>query len=86
MYGRQQQMSKKRTIDDAEIRVTGIEALNRALGSAAALRFLALLHRDPTDYVEISRRLYEGQSVDEVFERARKRWPEPTKGTEESGG
>ena len=78
-------MSKKTTMDDAEIRVTGIEALNRALGPAAALRFLTLSHRDPTDYVEISRRLYEGQSVDEVFERARKRWPEPTKGTEESG-
>jgi hypothetical protein len=25
-------------------------------------------------YVEISRRFYEGQSVDEIFERAKKRW------------
>ena len=62
-------------MDDAEIRVTGIEALNKALGPAAALRFLTLLHRDATDYVEISQRLYEGQSVDEIYERARKHWP-----------
>ncbi|MCK4820500.1 hypothetical protein KA005_32345 [bacterium] len=59
-------------MDDTEIRVSGIEALNKALGSAAALRFLTLLHREHTDYVEISRRLYEGQTIEEIFERAKK--------------
>ncbi len=44
-------------MDDAEIRIKGIEALSQALGPSAALRFLTLLHRKPTDYVEISRRL-----------------------------
>ena len=58
-------------LDDDTIRVNGIEALNKALGHAGALRFLALLHREPTDYVEISRRLYEGQTVEEIFDRAR---------------
>jgi len=57
-----------------ELRLIGIEALNKALGPAAALRFLSLLHREPTDYVEISRRLYEAQSVDDIFERARANW------------
>ena len=85
MLGRYYHMSKKRTMDDAEIRVTGIEALNKALGPAAALRFLTLLHRDPTDYVMISRRLYEGQSVDEIFERASKHWPEPLDESERPG-
>ena len=47
----------------------GIEALNKALGSAQALRFLALFHSEPTDYVEISKRLYEGQSIEEIFNR-----------------
>ncbi len=61
-------------MDDVEIRIKGIEALNKALGPSAALRFLTLLHREPTDSVEISRRLYEGQTVDEIFERAKKRW------------
>lgn len=64
----------KSVMDDTEIKILGIEALNKSLGPAAALRFLALLRRDPTDYVEISRRLYEGQELDEIFERAREHW------------
>ncbi len=63
-------------MDDTEIRISGIEALNKARGSTAALRFLTLLHRELTDYVEISRRLYEGQTVEEMFERAREHWKE----------
>lgn len=66
-------MGKPKTIDDAEIRIIGIEALNRALGPSAALRFLTMLHREPTDYVEVSRRLYEGQTIEEIFERAKAR-------------
>jgi len=31
---------------------------------------------EPNDYVEISRRLYEGQTIDEIFERARQHWKE----------
>ena len=61
-------------MDDTEIRLRGIEALNKALGPAAALRFLTLLQGEPTDYVEISRRLYEGQTIDEIFDRAKKQW------------
>ena len=61
-------------LDDAELRIAGIEALSKALGPADMLRFLSLLHREPTDYVKISRRLYEGQGVDEVFERAAQHW------------
>ena len=61
-------------IDDTEVRIKGIEALNKALGPAAAYRFLTLLHNEPTDYVEISRRLYEGQTVDDIFARAQNQW------------
>ena len=67
-------MEKAKIRDDTEIRVSGIEALNKALGPTAALRFLTLLHREPTDYVEISRQLYEGQTIEEIFQRARKHW------------
>ena len=67
-------MKKKKIMDDTEIRISGIEALNKALGPAAALRFLTLLQREPTDYVEISRRLYKGQTIDEIFDRAKKHW------------
>ena len=63
-------------MDDTEIRIKGIDVLNQALGTSSALRFLSLFHREPTDYVEISKRLYEGQTVDEIFERAKKQWKE----------
>ena len=59
-------------MDDKEIRIRGIEALNKALGSSASLRFLNLILREPTDYAEISRRLYKGQKIDEIFDRAKK--------------
>jgi hypothetical protein len=32
------------------------------------------LHREPTDYVKISRRLYKGQTLGQIFGRAKKHW------------
>lgn len=63
-------------MNDTEIRITGVEALNKALGPAGALRFLSLLYHEPTDYVEISQRLYEGQTIEDIFERAKQNWEE----------
>jgi len=51
-----------------------MEALNKALGEENALRFLALFHSEPTCHVEISRMLYEGQSIEEIFKRAKEHW------------
>jgi hypothetical protein len=65
-------MSEVGEMDDAEIRARGLDALYRALGPARAHKFLAMFHREPTDYVEISRRLYEGQSIEEIFDRAKR--------------
>lgn len=61
-------------MDDAEIKFKGIDALNKTLGPAAALRFLTMLHRERTDYIEISNKLYEGQTLEEIFKRAKKQW------------
>ena len=47
----------------------GIDALNKALGPAEALRFLAIFHRQPIDYIDVSKKLYENQSVEEIFKR-----------------
>jgi hypothetical protein len=41
---------------------------------AATLRFLALMHQNSTDYVEISRQIYDGQELDEIFARAKQTW------------
>lgn len=65
---------RTRAMDEAELRVTGIDALNKALGHAKALRFLAIFRSEPTDYVEVSRRRYDNQSVEEIFKRARENW------------
>lgn len=59
-------------MNDAEIGISGIKALNKALGSTAAFRFLTLIQREPTDYVKISRRPYKWQTIDNIFDRARK--------------
>jgi hypothetical protein len=39
----------KKLADDNTLRLNGIEALNRNLGPADALRFLSLIHREPKD-------------------------------------
>jgi len=69
MYVRRQVLIKR--INDVELIVTGIEALNQALGAADAYRFMTLLHNEKTDYVEISHRIYEGQSIDDIFARSK---------------
>lgn len=61
-------------LDNAKLERRGIQALNKALGHTGALRFLSLLGREPTDYIQISRKLYEGQTVDEIFRRAQDLW------------
>lgn len=65
---------RSKAIDESELRVRGVDALNKALGPAEALRFLALFHREPTDYVEVSKKLYENQSVEDIFKRAKEHW------------
>lgn len=62
---------KAKAMSDAEIKVKGIEVLNKNLGHSAALRFLSLLHKEPTDYVKISKRIYKNQTISEIFDRAR---------------
>lgn len=66
----------QKRLNDTELRITGIDALNKALGAADAYRFMTLLHNEKTDYVEISRRLYEGEPIDDIFARAKTQWEE----------
>jgi hypothetical protein len=62
---------RARAMDESELRVLGIDALNKALGPAEALRFLTLFHREPTDSVEVSKKHYENQSMEGIFKRAK---------------
>jgi hypothetical protein len=67
-------MGKKQHMNDSDLKIAGIEALNKALGVSSAYRFLTLLNREPTDYVKISKKLYENQSIDEIVERSKTNW------------
>jgi hypothetical protein len=61
-------------MNDAQLRVKALAALKKELGMAATLRFLALMQQNPTDYVEVSRQLYENQDMGEIFARAKQNW------------
>lgn len=62
------------TMNDTQLRVKAIAALKKELGMAATLRFLVLMNQNSTDYVEISRQIYEEQQLDEIFSRAKENW------------
>ena len=59
------------TMNDTQLRVKAIAALKKELGMAATLRFLSLMNQNSTDYVEVSRQIYEEQQLDEIFSRAK---------------
>ncbi|MGJ3247438.1 MAG: hypothetical protein ACFE0I_15370 [Elainellaceae cyanobacterium] len=61
-------------LNDDQLRVKALATLKKEFGMAATLRFLALINQSSTDYVEISRQIYEGQQLDEIFSRAKQTW------------
>jgi hypothetical protein len=65
---------RTKAMDEAELRVLGINALNKALGPSEALRFRSHFHREQEDSIDVSRKLYENQSRDEIFKRAEEHW------------
>jgi len=58
---------------DEVLTLKGIKALNKALGTADTHRFLTLARPSPTDYVKISRKLFAGQTVEEIYNRSKGR-------------
>jgi len=61
-------------MNDTQLRVKAIALLKKELGMATTLRFLALMNQNETDYVEISRQIYEEQQLDEIFTRTKQNW------------
>jgi len=55
---------------EAEIRMTGVQALIGALGLVEAERFLAAVSRDKFDYTEWRRTGLPDMSIDEIAEAA----------------
>ncbi len=51
---------------DTELRVKGVQILTESLGSVEAERFIALVLREPFDYTQWQRTLWEDQSIEEI--------------------
>lgn len=62
------------TLNDAQLRMKALVALKKELGIAETIRFLALMNQNSTDYVDVSRQIYEQQTLDEIFSRAKQNW------------
>lgn len=54
------------TITDTELKVQGMEALIAALGEVMAEKFITLMNREPFDYTEWQRNLWNDKSVEEL--------------------
>lgn len=59
-------------ITDTEIKINGVQALTKSLGSVGAERFIALIQREPFDYTKWQRTLWEDQSIEEISSTAMK--------------
>jgi hypothetical protein len=61
-------------MNDTELLISAMQTLYKSRGVSATVRFLALLQQDSTDYVDISSKIYENQTIEEIFSRAEKNW------------
>ena len=59
-------------LSETELRRQAVQALSESLGPVDALRFLALVSREPFDYQEWRRSYFSQFSVDELLEETRK--------------
>lgn len=57
-------------LTDAEIRMTGVDALLAALGEVQTEKFIAMLQREPFDYTQWRRGLWPEKSIEEISEAA----------------
>ncbi len=53
-------------ISDTEIKVKGFKALSTALGEVEAERFITLILKEPFDYTQWQKKLFEGKSIEEI--------------------
>ena len=54
------------TLTDTEVKVKGVEALIAALGEVDAEKSISLIMREPFDYTEWQRNLWNDKDVDEI--------------------
>jgi len=62
----------KTMITDTEIRLNGYKALQKKLGNVMAERFILLLAKEPFDYTEWQKKLWNDKSIEEISRNAMK--------------
>ncbi len=55
---------------DAAIREKGLKVLYKHLGETDAVRFLSQISTEKKDYLKTQHKLFQGMSVDELYDRA----------------
>jgi hypothetical protein len=58
------------TITDTEVKQKGLGALLEALGEVDAERFITLLNREPFDYTQWQRNLFQDMDVNQISSQA----------------
>jgi hypothetical protein len=58
---------------DTELKIKGMNVLTDALGEVEAERFISLIMREPFDYTEWQKHLWENRSVEEISKAAMER-------------
>ena len=64
---------------DTVLRQEGMRILSDNLGLVEAERFISLIIREPFDYIEWQRNLYNDVSIEELCEKANNFWKETHK-------
>lgn len=59
-------------ITDTEIRLNGYKALQKKLGNVMAERFILLVSKEPFDYTEWQKNLWNDKSIEEISSNAMK--------------
>jgi len=67
---------------ESEIRINGMKALISSLGIVDAEKFIALIQREPFDYTEWQKTLWEGMSVEQISQMAMENYERKQKNTE----
>lgn len=57
---------------EQELRQRGVQALEEKLGAVEALRFLAVISREPFDYQTWRDRYFSGYNAEDLFRKIRK--------------
>ena len=57
-------------ISNTELRIKGLNVLNQMLGSVEAERFIALIIREPFDYTQWQKKLWNDVSIEELSAKA----------------